>query len=65
MTREEYDRNIRSLEWAKKHVEEAIALLSYRDDSMLKIQTNKNRIICGLDTAIENLETVQEEILQV
>ncbi|MBQ8319504.1 MAG: hypothetical protein IJX81_01330 [Clostridia bacterium] len=65
MTREEYDRNIRSLEWAKKQVEEAIALLSYRDDSMLKIQTNKNRIICGLDTAIENLETVQEEILQV
>ena len=65
MTREEYDRNIRSLEWAKKQVAEAIALLSYRDDSMLKIQTNKNRIICGLDTAIENLETVQEEILQV
>lgn len=65
MTREKYDRNIRSLEWAKKQVEEAIALLSYRDDSMLKIQTNKNRIICGLDTAIESLENVQEEILQV
>lgn len=65
MTREEYDRNIRSLEWAKKQVEEAIALLSYRNDSMLNNQTNKNRIICGLDIAIESLENVQEEILQV
>lgn len=65
MTREEYDKNIKALEWAKTQIQEAIALLSYRDDSMLKIQTNKSRIICGLDTAIENLETVQEEILQV
>ena len=65
MTREEYDKNIKALEWAKKQVEEAIALLSYKDDSMLKIQANKTRIICGLDLAIENLETVQEEILSV
>lgn len=65
MTREEYDRNIRNLEWAKKQVEEAIALLSYRNDAMLENPTNKNRIVYGLNTAIENLKSVQEEVLQV
>lgn len=62
MTREEYDKNIKQLEWAKEQIQEAIALLSYRNDSMLKNQTNKNRIICGLDTAIESLKNAQEEI---
>lgn len=65
MTREEYDKNIRNLEWAKRQVEEAIALLSYRNDGMLKNQTNKNRIVYGLNGAIENLKLVQEEVLQV
>ena len=58
----DYDKNIKELEWAKKQIEEAIALLSYRNDGMLKNETNKSRIICGLDCAMESLENVQAEI---
>lgn len=62
MTIKEYEKNIKSLVWAKKQIDEAINLLSYMSDNMLKNQTNKNRVICGLDTAIESLKNVQEEI---
>lgn len=58
----DYDKNIKELEWAKKQIEVAIALLSYRNDGMLKNETNKRRIICGFDGAMESLENVQAEI---
>lgn len=62
MTIEEYEKNIKALVWAKHQIDEVIALLYYKRDNMLKNQTNKNRVICGLETAIESLKNVQEEI---
>ena len=58
----DYEKNIKDLIWAKKQIDEAIGLLSYMSDIMLKNQTNKNRVICGLDCAMKSLENVQAEI---
>lgn len=56
----DYEAELRSLDFAKYCYDEIVALLKYKNDSMVEL--NKTRVIGSIDLVIETMEELKKKL---